>query len=569
LTVVKALARLKCWDAYVLAVLALSAGLGLFQLNWGLPNGNYSWAADALGPLTVLGIARRSLTWNSGWFYFKYPLGYPAMLLASYAPYLAVLVLTGRWRHPAVVYPYGFTHPETALYTMALIGRAVNAALAVVAVALTYGIGHRLLDRRTGLLAAWFVATAYPVVYYAHTTNLYVPSLVWASLALWSTVVATDEADRRWPYAVLGIAAAMGVSTKEQDLPFLIAPIIILVVRRRRLLPVALGRWRRWWRATWNAQMRVALSTGLVTAVIANNALMNPRGVVNRFLNLTGNKLPGVTARLTPVEFAFFKGWPKELMYGRQLVDRMESALGLPLFLVAVAGVLFVSRYRWRPAVYLLVPAFTYYYFALRTHATQIALRYAVPLLPVFAVCAAALCVAAMGGKWRRLANGCVVGLCLLSLARAVEMDLILQHDPRYSAEAWIKSNVRRGSVVEVYQKPTYLPRLAGLDVREVPLRERSIAGVEARHPDFIIISSAAKKGITDRWNPDWRRGNTLVLEEPAARAFLDALEGSRLPYSQVAHFVQRPVLLRLLVTSLCPEISIFRRVAVGDHSAS
>ena len=565
----KPLARCKAWDPYLLAVLALSAGLGLYQLGWGLPNGNHSWAADALGPLTVLSIARRSLTqWNSGWFYFKYPLGYPAMLLASYAPYLAVLMLNGHWRHPATVYPYGFTDPEAALYTMALIGRAVNVALAVAAVALTYGIGRRLLERRTGLLAAWFVATAYPVVYYSHTTNLYVPSLVWLSLALWSTVVATDG-DQRWPYAVLGIAVAMAVSTKEQDLPFLIPLIVILLICKRRLLPVTLGPWRRWWRATWNAQMRVALLAGLVTGVIANNVLMNPQGVVNRVLNLTGHKLPGVTARLTPVEFAFFKGWPKELMYGRQLVDRMESALGLPLFLVAVAGVLFVSRYRSRPAVYLLAPALTYYYLALRTHATQIALRYAVPLLPVFALCAAALCMAAMAGRWRRLAGACVAGLCLLSLARAVEMDLLLQHDARYSAEEWIKNNVRPGSVVEVYQQPTYLPRLARFDVREVPMRERSIGGVRARRPDFIIISSAAKMGIAHRWNPDWRRGNTLVLEQSAARAFLDALETERLPYRRVAHFAQRPALLRLLVTSLCPEISIFQRVAVGDHSAN
>lgn len=556
-------------DPYLLAVLAVSAGLGMYQLSWGLPNGNYSWAADALGPLTVLSIAQHSFgAWNSGWFYFKYPLGYPLLLLASYVPYLGALVLTGRFRHPTASYPYGFSNPESALYLMALSGRVLNVAMVVATVALTYGIGRRLVGRTAARLAGFFVLTAYPVVYYAHTTNLYVPSLFWLMLALWSTVVAL-QSDSRWPGAVLGIAAAMSVSTKEQDLPFLAVLPLMVIVSKRRTLAARLGGAQVWRQALWNAQTRATVVAALITGALANNLLLNPRGALNRVLNLTGHKLPGVTARLTPVEFAFFKGWPKELMYGRQLVDRMESTLGLPLFVVAVVGIFFVLRYRSRAAVCLLGPAAAYYFFALRTHATQIALRYAVPLIPIFALCAAVVCAAAMAGRWRRLATVGVAGLCLLGLARAVELDLLLRHDARYQAEAWINRNVKAGSVAEVYQKPTYLPRLPGFDVREVPLPERTIDGVGERHPDVIIISSAAKMGITHHWNADWRQGNTLVSVQPEARAFLDALENGRLPYRRVAQFSQHPVLLRLLVTSLCPEISVFERVPLGDHHVS
>ena len=93
-------------DPVLLGILALSAGLGMYQVDWGLPNGNLSWAADALGPVTVLGIARRSVgAWNSGWFYFKYPLGYPLVLLVAYAPFLALQILTGDLRDQAGVAP--------------------------------------------------------------------------------------------------------------------------------------------------------------------------------------------------------------------------------------------------------------------------------------------------------------------------------------------------------------------------------------------------------------------------------------------------------------------------------
>jgi len=184
-------------DPWLIAVLAVSAALGVYQIDWGLPNGNASWAADALGPLTVLSIARRSFaTWNSGWFYFKYPLGYPFLLLGVYAPYLVWLRLIGQWQHPQSTYPYGFADPETALYTMALLGRGLSVLLTVGTVACTYGIARRLLGRPAGILAAWFTATAYPIVYYAHTTNLDAAYLFWLTLGLWATVAATDGAGR-------------------------------------------------------------------------------------------------------------------------------------------------------------------------------------------------------------------------------------------------------------------------------------------------------------------------------------------------------------------------------------
>jgi len=160
-------------DPGFFAIVGLSLLLCGYHLWWGLPNGNFSWAADALGPLSVLSIAKRSLSkFNSGWFWYKYPFGYPLLLLVVYAPYLGWLrAERASSKDPNTVYPYGFAHPETALFVFAMLGRCLNVLLIVATVALTYGIGWRLFGRSVARLAAWFVGTAYPMIYYAHTTT--------------------------------------------------------------------------------------------------------------------------------------------------------------------------------------------------------------------------------------------------------------------------------------------------------------------------------------------------------------------------------------------------------------
>ncbi|MFQ5667570.1 MAG: ArnT family glycosyltransferase [Candidatus Binatia bacterium] len=547
-------------DPWLVLVLVVSVGLGMYHLSWGLPNGNRSWAADSLGPLTVLSIAQHSLTaWNSGWFYFKYPLGYPLLLLTAYAPYLAVLRLTGGFGHPTTVYPYGFSNPAVALHGLALLGRGISVACVVATAALTYGIGRRLFGRTTGALAAWLVATAYPLVYYAHTTNLDAAYLFWLVLALWATVVAA-ETGQRWSYMLLGIAGAMAVSTKEQGFAFLLPLPLILLTDRRRALVSAGSAWQRWWAVLWNRDTRAALMAAGLTGVLANNVLLNPSGFVNRIVYLSGRPVAGVSARLAPVEFALFKGGAKEWQYVRQLVDGIESSVGLPVFVLVVAGVCYVIWRRRRAAAYLLLPALALYYLSLRA-LDLITLRYTLPLSVVGALCGAALCAHALEWKRRWLPSVLIVAICLLGVARAIELDWLLRHDTRYRAEAWLRQHVPLDGTVETYQKPVYLPRFAGLTVGTVPLAQRTIGGIQRRQPDFIVISSAAKQAITHRWNPDWRQGHTLLVEQPQASAFLDALEDERLPYRPVARFSQRPVLLRLRITSLCPQITIFQRV--------
>lgn len=546
-------------DPWLPAVLLVSLSLGIFHLDWGLPNGNASWAADAPGPLTVLNVCWRSVSsLNSGWFWFKYPLGYPLLLAIAYSPYLGWLWLTGGLHGFSTTFPYGLEDPEGALYVLAMIGRCVNVVLITATVALTYGIARRLLGRRAGLLAAWFTGTAYPLVYYAHTTNQDAAYLLWLVLALWAALVAAQEG-RRAPYLILGAAAGMAMATKEQGFAWLLALPFLLVIGGYRRRPGWHTPVRRIWDSAFNRNTLAGLAVSVATFAVAANAILNPLGVWNRIQDLRGHPVPGISARLTPIEFSFFKGFSKELFYGSQLVDVLESSMGTTLFVIAVVGVAYLLLRQRNAALWLLLPAAVYYLLSLRTHDVLV-LRYTLPLLPVLAAVAAGVCVAV----WRarpRIGLVLAMGLCLVSLGRAVELEGLLLHDPRYAAEAWMERNAAPGSVVEVYQKPVYLPRFVGLSVEDIPLGERSTGKLMLRRPDYLVISSAGRKRVMQSWNKDWRKSGSLLVEDPDAARFLELLEREELPYHVVAHFASPPpVLLRSRITSLSPQIWIYAR---------
>ncbi len=351
----------------------------------------------------------------------------------------------------------------------------------------------------------------------------------------------------------------MAVSTKEQGFAFLLPLPVLAVVGGLPRRGTTRPGWRGGLRAMSSRGTLTMAAAAIGTVLVANNVLLNPAGFVRRLVYLGGRPVPGVTARLAPVEFGLFKGMAKEREYGGQLLDALQSSLGWPLLAVAGIGVLWMLWRRRPAAAFLLLPSLVHYYVSLRT-LDLITLRYTLPFLVVAAVCAGAVCAAALRSAWRRAVLVPIVCLFLFGLARAGELDLLLRDDSRYRAEAWLASHASATSTVEIYQKPTYLPRLRGLTVRAVPLPQRTVAGLAERHPDFIVLSSASKRSITHRWNPDWRQGRTLLVPEPGAVELLQALEGGSLGYRPVATFRQTPTLLRLRINSLCPQITVFAR---------
>jgi hypothetical protein len=538
--------------------LLVTAVLGAYHLSWGLPHGTRSWAADALGPITVLGVMRHSFSeWNSGWYYFKYALGFPFILAAVYAPYLAYLLLTGGWRNPTSTYPYGFADPERALYVLTLLGRGLNVVLTVGIVALVYATARELGGRAEARLSAWLAATCYPFIYYAHTTNVDTAYVFWLMLALYAAVRAS-RSDRGWPWVLLGVAAGMTLATKEQGFAFLLPlPLLALGAHIR-----ARGQWHLLWgRPAW-----LMAGAGLVSWLVASNALYNPLGFVSRIAFILGRPLEPTSIRLLSVEFSLFKG-VRELTYVDQLWNSVDSAFGTPGAWLLVAAAVASLRHP-RAATWLLIPAAAYYYLALRGMGL-ITLRYILPLLALGAIVTALLLVdlfrAARTSQGRVVVAALIAMVAGFSFARAVELDYLLRTDARYQAEAWIAKHVPQAARGEYYQKAVYLPRFGEQpETRLVPMAERTVTGLQERQPDFVVLSSMSRKSITHIWNPDWRSTGTLLLPVPEAERLVDDLEAGRLGYRVAAVFDQDPRLFRSRITSICPTITIYTRDGRG-----
>lgn len=530
----------------------------LFHCHWGLPNGDRTWAADSVAPMTPLAVAYKTFVekgFDSGYFYFKYPVGHQLLLAAATAPVLAIAYAKGDLGRIADDYPFGLQHADAYLMAMALIARILSALFATATIALVGELARRIDGERAGVLAAVAAAGCYPLLFYAHTSNVETAYLFWAMLALYGAVRGTEDR-RPAGFLVMGGAAAMAVSTKEQIAGFLVLLPFVVLARHvfaggarglRRLLP------------------RGAVAGAAVAVVVwlgVNAAFFNPSGFVNRIRFLTHTLPPEIRAEYAAYEFPidFSTSWTlgDEAAHVAAVLHVIVSSIAWPAAIAAVVGVALLGRSRRAELLYPAAAALGYYLVSLRI-LKQVELRYVLPLSLLAAIPAGAALARMMGGRaWTRWA---AIAIAAFGIVYSAEVLRVLADDARYEAEAWIAPYLAQGDSVEVFQSWTYLPRWArSPSVHKPAPDEMSIADVSRRSPDFIVISSKGKEGITMYPNPDWRDGRGMMLEREDNKRMLEALENERLGYRRVARFERRLLVPRELITSLDPAIDIYRR---------
>lgn len=539
----------------LLLVLLFSLGLNCAGIGWGLPPaGNSSWAADAITPMTPFSVAKKSFAGrNSGWFYFKYPIGHPLLLLVAYTPYLGGLYVTRQFRHLESQYPYGFARPDRTLSVLALIGRGVSVLMATASVAMVYALGTWWFEPAAGLLAAAAASTSMGLVFYAHTTNLDVPVMFWMMVALCCAVCLMEAV--RWRECLgLGIAAGMGLATKETAVGIIIAlPVFIAVAQVRRLRP--------WSIATvlpLIARLAVGVACGLVVYGCATNAWYNPTGLLNRFRYLTGTLPREFFGTLVPraayIEATSGPSLATHLRLLRELAVAMRDVVGVPLCTAGLCGLVLAAV--WRPWVLVqaLVLCATFYWFTLAS-LPLVAVRYILPLAMLLAIFAGAFLVAL--ARIGRVGKMAVAVVLLISLASAASVDHLLVRDPRYAAEAWLRQNAR-GRTVEVYNRATFLPRFPpDVTVSQPKFTKITVQGIAERRPDFVLLNMADVGRVTGHYDV-FEIG---VKRRPENEAFLRALLDGDLGYHPVARFHTRAPLVRDgMIRSLNPEIVVFGR---------
>jgi 4-amino-4-deoxy-L-arabinose transferase-like glycosyltransferase len=545
------------------------------SLGWGLPGGDETWAADAIKPSAPLAVAWQNFAahgWNSGWFWFKYPPFHAFLLCALYAPYLGWLWMTGEISGMSSDYPFGLRDPVASLSVLALIGRAASAAMGAGSVLLVYACVVRSFGRAAAIGAAFVTTMAYPMVFYSQTTNVEVPYLFWMLLALLGAVrIVEGDGRTRW-WSLLGLGAALSVSTKELSSGALVGmPLAIIGASLAARRPA--------W--SWIRGGLVAAAVFAAAMVVANNVVWNPLGFTQRIGFLTQTLPREVALQYAPYYFPIDLGGSRgagvELAQLQVAATRLAASLGWTTLGLSIAGWLVVLRRR--PAWALLFVAVTAAYYLVSVRAMlSLSLRYLLPITVVFCVVAGiALAELVREGRARPFRIALAAAAAVYVFAYGWDVNRMMAGDGRYAAERWLNAASKESVRVEIYQRRTYLPRFAeGLTVIEVPFEERDAGAFAERRPDLVVLSSSGLSGITVRYKQDWQEdseaaegyspsqrsvtGEVMNFSRDANRDFLERLEREELGYERAAHFVVDPWIERPLIQSLNPEISIYRR---------
>jgi hypothetical protein len=183
------------WGLAVVAMLAAALALRLWGVDHGMP---YAYNTDENAHFVPGAIGLFGHGWNPN--YFVNPPAFTYLLHGVFAVWFG-----GR---KGVSDAYA-TNPTEVF----VVARVTAAVVGTLALWLVYLAGARLLDRRTGLLAAGLLGVAFLPVFYSHLALNDVPTLAPIGLSLWGTAGVFRHGRLR-DYLVAGAGLGIACATK-------------------------------------------------------------------------------------------------------------------------------------------------------------------------------------------------------------------------------------------------------------------------------------------------------------------------------------------------------------------
>ena len=536
-------------------VVLISLALYVYHIWWGLPNGNVTWAVDAITPLTPLSIAQKSFLhgWNSGWFYFKYSIGHCLVLLLVYLPYIALLLLTGR-SHGVTKTLHHLADSPHAISVLALLGRLTSALMGAATVWLLYRVTRRLFGREAAIWSAAAASASLGMVFYTHTTNLDIPSLFWTVLA-WDAALALVTTSQPRQMLVFGVAAAMAIATKEQAVGFLVGCTAILVA----------GQAAQWWRGAVSGadvlrRLAVGAGAGVLVLLLTYNAFYNPLGFYRRLQFLTGRLPADVWAELVPraayISPGTLMGLGAQWEMFRESCWAMAWSMGFAWMAFALIGLAIALRRMPLATLGVMVPFAAYFFLSLPALPQPPNVRYVLQMTIALTLLGGVTCTA----LWARGPAGKALVLAVLAYTYAggAGVDYLLAHDPRYQVERWLAQNAPPGTRIETYHKATFSPRFpANVKVVRPKFHHINKAEFEQRTPDMVLLNLVDLERITERYD----KKDPVMVQPPENKEFLDALMQGELGYREVATFhASWPLIPDGIMRSLSPPFVLLAR---------
>lgn len=514
-------------------ILVATLALHLIGIAWGLP-GSDAWEEDGIAPRDFLVGAYE--TYAPG-HYFTYPPVHLLGLTVLTAPAWGWALAHARSFAPTDVVSAMIQVPTMTI--LAIVARIVSELMAV-------GIAYflaKIAEEIRGARAAWLVALTAGLnavfTYYAHTSNLDVPYLFWASFSLLEVTRAIARTEPRRLRRAL-VLAALAVGTKDQAYAIFLLALPLAFAAWVTLDPAARAK-----RGTILRNLLIGVACAGALLLLVDGAVTNPSGFRHRIDFLLGpasqdhafyeRSWAGRMKTLEDLALSFhdFWPWPFGLLALVGLIDHVARTRRTPAKLVAGLIVLLASL------SFIVCFNFT----ARRTEH-----RFALPVM-LFLSLYVGLALDALLGVARtrtsRLAAVvAIAGLATWALFQCAAVDANLVWDPRYDAEAWLSARVQPGDTIEVYGGNAHLPRFPPLArvtrVDVTPLAGRNplpevtevvarFDDVEARRPRFIVVPAAWAWQYDVGFTPPGRVVPTLHAErmkDLESRAYFQALYG-------------------------------------------
>ena len=478
-------------------ILVLALGLRVIHLDYGLPQLPHPDEQRIVVPASRIA---KSDPLDLHPLHFEYP--------ALQVYLLSLWLRVGELVDPPPTGPRALDVGPQAIHR----ARWLTTWFGVATVAAAYALGVLACGRETALLTALLLAVAPLHTLDSHYANVDVPMTFWLVTAVCFALAYLRSARIRW---YLLAAACLGASAATKYSAVAAAP----------LLPLACLLARRSEESYWRTSQLVVLGA----AVCLGAFLLCAPYTVIEFESFT-KALQFERVHTQRGHWGFDLnpgGWINQRgVY--QLVAGLPFALGLPLYLLSLGGVV---RFLLRPRpAGLVVAAAVVPIFVVVSEAWVVFLRYLLPLIPFLVLAAARLLTGFLKHDDRRArATGWLLLVVTLGYTAALTTSQLAGLEPQNAAlaSAWIRKNIAPGSEIALagntweLDLPKHRYRVEALNLRE------AVTGT--RRPEWLVVSGWYERALA--------RGN---LRGGAKNRFLEALGRGDSPYEKVVAFETR-----------------------------
>ena len=358
-----------------------------------------------------------------------------------------------------------------------LLGRMITAIIGALTVGLSFLIGNKLFNKRTGITAALFLTFSMSHIASSHFIKPDIPVTFLIALTVLFSIFIYEKG-KLWAYLLCGLCVGLAVATKINGCAVFISGLVahLLYCRKNNYS----------WKTTLlNRNIFIfCLAIPLGVFIGCPYLFLDWKG----FMKLFNWYLADQARGRGPIYFRF--GW-------LHFIRNINSGIGLFLAIPGYCGILYASI-RHKPK-HLLLISFPLLYFVISGKSTFVAQRYTILVLPFIAIAGAFFLNTITDALFKkRLLNKLFYPIISIALLISpiqqtlTESYLLWAKGTRTIAERWLQDNIPPGSTIAVESYSPYIPK------REYKVYQYACLGIQPLEEyeklscDYIITTDFA-----------------------------------------------------------------------------